>query len=215
MRELRVGDAYHVTSGLVESDADSTTLGHSLFNSDTNDLCTSFLQRLSGPPATAALLEPIDWPERVPERKAIVPETASWKRVAANVVRPEDLDGSGRLDLSTLIHIFTDASIQIQNALGMTPAYMLEYAIGYSTADYQLAMERSPPGVGTRLEVSSTVVHVGTSSLWFVHEMSDAASSAPVARLTQMGVHLDTNERKASVLPEPIRQRAQAVMGQS
>ena len=87
----------------------------------------------------------------------------------------------------------------------MTSSYMRENAIGYSTVDYQLTMERPPPGVGTRLEVSTTVAHLGNSSLWFVHEMSDATASAPFARLTQMGVHLDTSARKASALPEPIR----------
>jgi acyl-CoA thioesterase FadM len=213
LRELRVGDAYHVMSGLVDADDTSCTLGHQLFNSETGELCTTFLQRLSKPPMGARADDRVEWPERASERQAVVAEGASWERTAAGVVRPEELDGSGRQDLSALIHMFSDSNIQLQNALGMTSSYMRDEAIGYSTAEYQLEMQCPPPAAGTRLEVSSTVAHLGTSSLWFVHQMNDATADAPLARLVQLGVHLDTSARKPSAVPEFIRERAMALMG--
>ncbi len=213
LKELRGGDAYHVTSGLVDADDASCTLGHQLFNSETDELCTTFLQRLSKPPAGERAAQRVEWSERASERQAEVAEGASWQRTAASVVRPEELDGSGRLDLSALIHVFSDSNIQLQNALGMTSSYMRDEAIGYSTAEYQLEMQCPPPVAGTRLEVSSTVAHLGTSSLWFVHQMNDTTAGAPLARLVQLGVHLNTSARKPSPVPEPIRKRALELMG--
>ena len=210
-KELRVGDAYHVVSGVVDADARSTTLGHQLINSETDDLCTRFLQHLSGPPA-GANEERVEWGERTSERQANVAETAHWAPTSTSMVRPEDLDASGRLDLSALIHVFSDSNIQIQNALGMTSSYMRDNDIGYSTAEYQLEMQSEPPVAGTRLETQSTVAHLGNSSLWFVHRMRDATADRPLATLVQMGVHLDRQARRPSALPEPIRARASALM---
>ena len=210
-KELRVGDAYHVVSGVVDADAERTTLGHQLFNSETDDLCTSFLQNLSEPPTS----EPdarVDWGDRTSERKANIAETARWVATSTSVVRPEDLDASGRFDLSALINVFSDSNIQIQNALGMTSSYMRDNDIGYSTAEYQLDMHAEPPCAGTRLETRSTVAHLGNSSLWFVHRMRDATAGQPLATLVQMGVHLDRKVRRPSALPDAIRARAGELM---
>jgi len=214
LRELRAGDAYHVTSGLIEADATSCTLGHRLVNSETGALCTTFLQRLSRPPRFNGRLDCIEWPDDEPERRASLAEAARWVPASTTVVRPEDLDAAGRLDLSALIHFTSDANVQFQNALGMTSSYMRDNRIGYSTAEYQLSLRTAPPPVGTALEIRSTIAHLGRSSLWFVHDIFDASEDIPLGRLTQMGVHLDLVARRPSPVPAAIRERAEVLMGE-
>jgi len=213
LHELNAGDAYHVLSGLVEAKGDDIVLGHQLFNSETGELCTSFLQRLKGKPNTDSLPEAIDWPERESERKARVARSAQWVETAKTVVRPEDLDGRGLLDLTALINHSSDANVQVQNAIGMTSSYMRENRIGYSTAEYQLNCVQPPPPLGTALETRTTVAHLGRTSLWFLHEIHDATRNQPFATLAQFGVHLDMKARKPAPVPDPIRERAEALIG--
>jgi len=212
-KELNAGDAYHVLSGLVEAKDGDILLGHQLFNSETDELCTSFLQRLTGKPNTDRLPGSIDWPERESERKAQVGAGAQWVATAKTVVRPEDLDGRGLLDLTALIHHSSDANVQVQNAIGMTSSYMREGRIGYSTAEYQLSCDQPPPPLGTALETRTTVAHLGRTSIWFLHEIHDATRDRPFATLAQFGVHLDMTARRPAPVPDSIRERAEALMG--
>ena len=212
-KELNKGDAYHVDSGLVETDRDSFLLGHNLYNSETGVLCTSFLQQLKGAPNTEDLPELIDWPDREPERTAEVGAAAQWTETSKTVVRPENLDGRGLLDLDALIHHCSDANVQIQNAIGMTSSYMRDNRIGYSTAEYHLNCAAPPPPLGTALETRTTVAHLGRTSLWMVHEIHDASRNKPFATLAQFGVHLDMEARRPAPVPEPIRKNVKVLMG--
>jgi acyl-CoA thioesterase FadM len=213
LKELNAGDAYHVLSGLVEAKDGGILLGHQLFNSETDELCTSFLQRLTGKPNSNSLPEIIDWPERASERRAEAGATAQWVETAKTVIRPEDLDGRGLHDLTALIHHSSDANVQVQNAIGMSSSYMRENRIGYSTAEYQLSCDSPPPTLGTALETRTTVAHIGRTSLWFLHEIHDASRDRPFATLAQFGVHLDMAARRPAPLPDSIRKHAQALMG--
>jgi acyl-CoA thioesterase FadM len=132
---------------------------------------------------------------------------------AKTVVRAEDLDGRGLLDLTALIHHCSDANVQVQNAIGMSSSYMRDNRIGYSTAEYQLNCVSPPPPFGTALETRTTVAHLGRTSLWFLHEIQDATRDQPFATLAQFGVHLDMAARKPAPVPDPIRERAKALMG--
>ena len=212
-KELNKGDAYHVDSGLVETDGEHLLLGHNLYNSETGVLCTSFLQRLKGAANRDDLPERIEWPDREAERKARTGPGAKWVETSKTVVRPENLDGRGLLDLSSLIHHCSDGNVQMQNAIGMTSSYMRDNRIGYSTAEYHLDCAGPPPPLGTALETRSTVAHLGNTSLWILHEIRDASRNKPFATLAQFGVHLDMEARRPAPVPDPIRERASALMG--
>jgi acyl-CoA thioesterase FadM len=70
-----------------------------------------------------------------------------------------------------------------------------------------------PPTLGTALETRTTVAHLGRTSIWFLHEIHDATRDQPFATLAQFGVHLDMAARRPAPVPEPIRKRAEALMG--
>lgn len=207
VKELRAGDAYHIESGVVEAEGDGVKLGHKVFNSETGDLCTTFLQSLQVGASPRPPEPTIPWEETQPQRQVRIDEGATWLRTAAGIVRPEDVDWSGRLDLTTLIHYTSDANVQFQNMIGMTSSYMRTNQVGYSTAEYQLTLHEALPESGTLVEVKSTLAHVGRSSLWFMHEVFDRESNRRLASLAQLGVHLDLVSRRPSAIPDEIRSR--------
>ena len=211
LKELSVGDVYHITTGVVAADTAAIRLGHRLFNSETGALCTTFLQTLT-PGVTGAehAPAPIEWDDAEPSRKADPDKAAQWSPSSASIVRPEEVDWSGRLDLGALINQMSASNIQTQNMIGMTPSYMRSKRRGYSTAEYQLEIFKAPPGAGAELEGRSAIVHAGRTSLWSVHELYDREDGKLFARLGQLGVHLDLDARRPSPLPDHIRERAEA-----
>ena len=52
------------------------------------------------------------------------------------------------------------------------------------------------------------IVHLGNSSLRFLHRMCDPRSGEELARLGQFGVQLDLDARRPAALPEELRARA-------
>lgn len=208
-KELRAGDAYHMTSGVIAVQDDAVQLGHKLFNSETGDICTSFVQTIATSHRPRGALAQIEWEERTPQRQVLVKPDAKSFRTSGGVVRPEDVDWSGRLDLSTLIHFASDANVQFQNRIGMTSSYMRENKAGFSTAEYQLTVHEPPPRSGVSVEVKSTLAHIGRTSLSFVHDLYEAEGGRKLASLAQLGVHLDLVSRRPSPVPDQIRSRVQ------
>lgn len=211
-RELNKGDAYHIEAGVVEASENDLVLGHRIIDSDSEQLCASFLQRLDGRAKVDAERYRIDWKGAEPEERPAVPEDARWTPTSAFVVRPEELDWSERLDLGAYIHHMSDANIQTQTLIGMSPSYMREQRFGFSTFEYQFRLLGTPPQLGDVLETSSAIAHVGRTSLRFVHHTRNASTGEPVAILSQMGVHLDLDTRRPAPLPEPLAAKARGLL---
>jgi len=51
-------------------------------------------------------------------------------------------------------------------------------------------------------------VHLGNSSIRFMHRMSDPVDGRELARLSQFGVQLDLDTRRPAALPEALRAAA-------
>ena len=198
MRELRAGEAYHIVSGTL----DGSRLGHLLFNSETAELCATQAVTFSGSIGRA---EPIDWPEERPMEEVNFDKLALWSPTAANTVQPHDLDQSGRLSLSTLIHRCSDANVQFQNRIGMTSSYMHEKRIGFATMAYRIGLGSLPRHPGAIIGIESALAHIGRSSLSFAHRVVDGLSRAPIATVAQFGVHFDRTSRRPAEIPASIR----------
>jgi hypothetical protein len=139
MHELRAGSPYHIVSGVLDAGPGTARLGHKLFNSETGELSATHLQDYSGSVAK----EPIEWPDEKPIEAIDFDSLETWSPTAANVVHPRDLDHSGRMSLSTLIHYGSDANVQFQNRIGMTSSYMHENLIGFATMAYHIELGRA------------------------------------------------------------------------
>ncbi len=111
-----------------------------------------------------------------------------------------DLDSAGRLTLSAFVHRFTAGSIQALATIGATSSYMKTERRGYSTFELALRVTGSPQS-GEPVFVETGIVHLGNSSIRFVHRMCDPATGAECARLGQFGVQLDLDTRRPAALP--------------
>jgi acyl-CoA thioester hydrolase len=210
-RELRVGDLMHVSSGVIAADADGLTLGHKLFETTENTLCTTVEHRLR-----VALT-----PE---QRRAAEARRAAWDAPARETrPRPKGLDGfmvstrdavkageveaNGWIAPPAAIHRFSAANGHVLAAFGLTPTYMRDNDRGFSTFEFQLGFE-----AGVRaddpLTVRSALTHVGNSSMRILHVMTDERSGERVATLEQSGVQLDLAARRPAPLEPELRERA-------
>ena len=209
MRELRAGDTYHIVSGVL--DTAPARLGHQLFNSETAELCATHAQDFAG---DIGRLEPIDWPDERPMDEIDFACLTVWSPTAANIVHARDLDHSGRLSLSALIHWGSDANVQFQNRIGMTSSYMRENLIGFATMAYHIGIDRLPRAPGAVIRIESALAHLGRTSLSIAHRVVDGQTGAPIATMAQFGVHFDRKARRPAEIPDRIRTAAQELAPQ-
>ncbi|MFP3921234.1 MAG: acyl-CoA thioesterase [Dichotomicrobium sp.] len=211
-QELAAGDAYHIESGVLSHDPAHLRIGHRLYNSETNDLAATHEVAFEGDVARPRPDAPIDWSGEEPGREVDFAALSGWSTTAQTLVRPDDLDATGRLDLSALILHTSDANVQFQNRVGMTSSYMRGEKIGYATFAYRITLHDLPREPGTVLKTESAVVQLGRSSLWFAHRVTDGMTGTAIADVAQFGVHFDRRARRSAPIPEAIRERAEALM---
>lgn len=211
-RELRAGDAYHIESGVMDSTADSLTIGNRLYNSETGELGSSQLLRLGGDISQVDSGERLSWEDDTGGSSIDFASCGIWSTTSRMTVRERDLDHTGRLDLCTLIHHTSDANVQFQNMIGMTSSYMHERRIGFSTFAYDIQIHALPRRPGTLMRTDSALAHLGRTSLRFAHRVVDHATGMPIADVAQMGVHLDRAARAPSPIPDEIRGKAEGFL---
>jgi acyl-CoA thioester hydrolase len=214
-QELRAGDAYHIESGLVDQGPGRLTLGHRLYNSETGKLASTHLQTFSGQVPAMSASHFIDWEEVEAGPEIDFGRYDVWSVTSQSIVRERDLDHTGLLDLSGLIHHTSDANVQFQNRIGMTSSYMAEKRIGFATFGYRIRIRELPRRPGTVMRTETALAHLGRSSLWFAHRVSDGLTNAPIADVAQLGVHFDRAARAPATIPDTIRQTAEGLLPRS
>lgn len=223
MHELRVGDIMHIVSAPIAVERDGFVAGHTLVNSGTDAIASTFEQRLRlvGPdgtpvPLAAAERERLEarrvaWDGPARERRPRPKGLEGLRDSARDTIRPWEAGGSSPPALAAYVHRFSASNSQVIAAFGMTPSYMREQHRGFSTFEFQFgATNALRPGA--LVVVRSGVLHVGTTSLRLFHVMSDARTGAELATLHQAGVHLDMDARRPAPLPAELAERARALL---
>jgi len=113
----------------------------------------------------------------------------------------------GNLALAAFVHRFTAGCMQALAAIGATAGYLDAERRGYSTFELALRITRSPQ-MGSALLVETGIVHLGNSSIRFLHRMTDPTDGGELALLSQFGVQLDLDTRRPAALPEALRTTA-------
>ena len=205
--ELRDRDIYRIESALIVS-GDTPTIAHKLFNAETETLCTTLQQVVTG----VSLSDPaILWDGETRQERSVPDANAAWVPSLRDMVRPEEVDWIGNLSLPGYIHRFSTANSFIMSAFGMTPAYMTQHRLGLSTFEFQLTFhDRVKPG--DMIDIESCIAQLGTSSIRLYHRMYNASTGMDVASLSQFGVQLDLNVRRPSPIADDLRQNAQRFM---
>ncbi|MGC2202590.1 MAG: thioesterase family protein [Stellaceae bacterium] len=213
-RELRAGASFHILSGPIGLDERSIRFGHQIIDSANGEIAAwaeECLQitgtSLPSEVRDAITRELLPWEGPAVERR---PEPATLEGFIPTVrdrVKPMDLDAHGDFTLAAFVHRFTAGSIQALAAIGASAAYMQTERRGYST--FELALEvRGSPRLGDALLVETGIVHLGNSSIRFVHRLCNPMTGSEFARLGQFGVQLDLDARRPAALPQALRSAA-------
>ena len=96
----------------------------------------------------------------------------------------------------------------------MTPAYLRENRVGFSTFEFQGRFRRELRA-GDRILIRSGLMHVGGSSMRIVHRMYNARTGELASEFSQYGVHLDLDARRPSRIPDEMRARAVEILCES
>lgn len=216
--ELRGGAAFHMISAVTGIDDQTLYLGHQLIDTAKGKTATWLAETVPLPsglePETRARLAErvVTWPGpavKPPEPLPSVPGNLTGR----DRIKPWELDERGRLSLSDHVHRFSAAGAHFLTSIGMTGAYMHANRRGFSTflLDVQLS---SPAHLGERIDVHSTVAHLGNTSMRYVHRMT-AADGRLIASMAQAGVQLDLDARRPTPFPDEIRDKITAALGRA
>jgi acyl-CoA thioesterase FadM len=208
LHELRAGAGFHILTGVIDIDALTLRIGHQVLASASGETVTWVTQTLAVSPALphaqrqklASLCLP--WPgPKVPDRSIL--RAARGELAARDRVKAWEIDESGAMSLPAHIHRFSAASMQTLAAVGMTSSYMEDRRRGYSTFELDLT-QFARAGVGDIIDVTTSVAHLGNSSLRLAHRMT-GRNGAQIAFLMQSGVHLDMDARRSAAIPDELR----------
>jgi acyl-CoA thioesterase FadM len=218
VRELRAGASLHIISGPIALDANSVRLGHQILDSANGEVTTWVEQTLDDmeaplPPDISDAIgrRLVRWEGPEIERRPEPSTTDGFMPTVRDRVKPTDLDADGNFALAAFVHRFTAGVIQALAAIGATASYMQAERRGYSTFELALRVTGSPR-LGDTILVETGIVHLGTSSIRFVHRMCDPANGREFARLGQFGVQLDLDARRPAALPQALRSAAAGLL---
>ncbi|HEY1797721.1 MAG TPA: hypothetical protein VGG57_16535 [Stellaceae bacterium] len=207
-REMRAGAAFHVEAAVTGRDP-ALRLGYRFVDSANAEVTTWIDAHWDIPaPAGATLGE---WNGPTAEERPMPAGTSGFVPTAAGRVRPHEIDETGRIGLGALIHKFTDSSLQIGAAIGLTADFIKTGRRGFSTFELALEISRAP-GVAEPYASETGLLHLGGSSLRFLHVMRNAETGEELARLGQYGVQLDLDRRRPAPLNDEMRARAQKLV---
>ena len=214
VRELRAGASFHILSAPLAIDEASLRLGHQLVDSANGEV-TAWVEEtldiaaagLSGKTHDAIEQSLVSWPGPVVQYRPEPSTTERFIPTARDRIKAVDLDPHGNFALAAFVHRFTAGCMQGLAAIGATASYLEAERKGFST--FELALQvtgwrrlRSP------VLVETGILHLGNSSIRFLHRMSDPVDGSEFARMSQFGVQLDLDTRRPAALPEALRTAA-------
>jgi acyl-CoA thioesterase FadM len=220
-RELREGAAFHVESavhGVADRTSDTALrMGHRFVDSASGEIVTWFDAKCDLPePLTSRQHATVTariatWNGPAAESRPEPTLTANFIPTARGRIKPGDVNAAGHFALGPIVHRFSNASAQTGAAIGMDAAFMRDQRRGFSTFELILRISGVLPLDAPYL-IETGIAHLGSSSLRMIHRMTDPRMGTEVARLSQYGVNLDLDARRAARWPDDIRRRAQALI---
>ena len=214
-RELRVGDIFHVDTAVIDAGDDFLLLGHKIFDSGDGALTTTVEHRLRGTVTADARKKAdarrVTWDGPKRDVRAQPRGLEKFTDAIRDTVRPWEIDVEGSFSLRDYIHRFAAANGHATAAFGLTPAYYREHRGGFSTFEFQLAVDGSLTA-GDLIVVKSAPLHIGNTSMRVFHQMLNARTGKRVAALDQFGVMLDLDARRPVPLPDWMKERAKALL---
>jgi acyl-CoA thioester hydrolase len=217
--ELRMGDIFHVETGVIDVGDDGLVLGHRIFESGAGTLCTTVEHRLRvaawpGETRRRAETHRVAWDGPKREARPQPVSLGDFRDAHRDTVRPWEIDVTGGSALSQYVHRFSSANAHVTAYFGLTPAFFRDERRGFSTFEFQLTVD-ALMRVGDHVVVKSAPLHVGNTSLRLFHHLLDARTGERFATLDQLGVTLDLDARRPAPMPDWMKERARALLARS
>lgn len=126
-------------------------------------------------------------------------------------VHPWHCDHMGHMNVMHYVGKFDEASWNLFTEIGFTPQRMKADHTGLAAVQQNISYARElfP---GDTVVVNSKVLEVRERTLCFAHEMLYAETGELCARSEYMVVHMDHRTRKATSLPDDIREKLLAAL---
>jgi acyl-CoA thioester hydrolase len=126
-------------------------------------------------------------------------------------VYPWHCDHVGHMNVMHYVGKFDEATWHLFNVVGLSGRWLAQNGRGMAAVEQRIAYRRELLA-GDVVTVRSGVLEVRDKALRFVHEMTNAVTGE-IAAITQLvAVHLDGAARKATGLPDDVKERARAAM---
>ena len=122
-------------------------------------------------------------------------------------VYPWHCDHVGHMNVMWYVGKFDEATWNLFHRLGITPTYLREQQRGMAAVDQHIEYRRELKA-GDVVTIRSHVLELSERKIRFRHEMVNGDTGDVAAVTTLLGVHLDTQARRACAFPAEISERA-------
>ena len=138
---------------------------------------------------------------------AVIPFAPTPIETHRGMVHPSECDLMGHMNVQFYMTRFSDAGAQLSSLLGITLAYMEETGAGLAALEQHIFYEREMRA-GDATVVVSCVTGVEDKILRYRHWLKDANTGKVAAHMDIVVIHFDRKKRRASALPDFVRENA-------
>lgn len=125
------------------------------------------------------------------------------------VVYPRELDHMGHMNVVAYVAKFDQATWSFFSDIGFTPTYLRGSGRALAAVQYDISYKKELLA-GDVVTVSTRLVRVGSSSLTYVHEMTNGETGEVAATAEVTGVLIDRATRRSTPLPPDLAARLRA-----
>ncbi|MBI5279459.1 MAG: acyl-CoA thioesterase [Burkholderiales bacterium] len=125
------------------------------------------------------------------------------------VVYPWHCDHVGHMNVMWYVGKFDEATWNLFHRVGITAQYLRSNRRGMAAVDQHIEYRRELRA-GDVVTVRSRVLELGGKKIRFRHEMVNEGTGEVAAVTELLGVHMDTDARKACPFPDELVARAQS-----
>jgi acyl-CoA thioester hydrolase len=118
-------------------------------------------------------------------------------------VYPWHCDHVGHMNVMWYVGKFDEATWNLFQQIGITPAYLRDSRRGMAAVDQHIQYKRELRA-GDVVTIRSTILGIEGKKIRFRHEMTNGDTRDIAAVTTLLGVHLDTDARKSCAFPADV-----------
>ena len=231
MREMRNGESYTVSTGILSMSKSKVTTFSEMHNLDQNTIAARFVTELalvntetkaetSFPSSanTHAQALTIDAPENLrprvvlpqpPKKDLATAERYGLFDTARGTIEPWECDARGELHPRFFMSRCSDAVTHLQRHYGLTPAYRKENNLGSAALEYNIDYLHALRA-GDALITKSGLREMGDKTQRFFHWFINAATGETAATVETTGTLFDFEKRKSVPIPDDLRNVAES-----